>query len=249
MKGSRIKPTQAGNNRTGIASNMDEAKRTMEGARSVRDASSEVDDLIDARVVFSKKAPPVGTMPAAKIDGGVPQIFIDQLAGRVAFERAGARAYELLMVKLQASSAHTGRPTREELEHLRDEELEHLAITVRALEELGADPTAMTPAADLSMVNGSGILKNLADPRVTLTQALDSILIAELNDNETWAMLISLALKLDRGDLAREFHRVLEQEQEHLDKIRTWLNSSIAAQAGIEVPEHVQHPGSPSATL
>lgn len=245
MKRKRTKPTDVGTNRTGIATSPEEAKKTQEGARQgVRDASPDIERLPEARVASSRKAPPVGTLP--KLDGEVPAVFIDQLGSRVVFERAGARLYELLMVKLAAAGRHDGGPTREELEHLRDEELEHLAITMRALEELGADPTAMTPAADISAVNGSGILKNLADPRVTLTQALDSILIAELNDNETWAMLTTLALKLGRGDLAKDFHRALEQEQEHLDKIRRWLNASISRQAGIEPPQHAQHRGAPS---
>lgn len=248
MKSQRTNPTDIGTNRTGIATSPEEAKETQEGAvQGVKDASPDVEKLPAARLASSRKAPPVGTLPELKSpDSEVPAIFIDQLGSRVVFERTGARLYELLMVKLAAASPHEGGPTREELEHLRDEELEHLGVTMRALEELGADPTAMTPAADISAVNGSGILKNLADPRVTLTQALDSILIAELNDNETWAMLTTLALKLRHGDLARDFHQALEQEQEHLDKVRGWLNASISTQAGLEPPEHAQHPGAPS---
>lgn len=247
MKPTRIKPTQLGDNRTGIATSPEEAKRTRDGARQgVKDASPDARRLFEARLRFSKQAPPVGTLPQLANGREVPTIFIDQLGGRLAFERTGARLYELLMVKLKAGHPHEGGPTLDELEHIREEELEHLGVTMRALEELGADPTAITPMGNISTVNGSGILKNLADPRVTLTEALDSVLIAELTDNETWAMLMTLALKLGRGDLAREFHHVLEQEQDHLEKIRTWLNVSISGQAGLEAPAHGQHPGAPS---
>jgi rubrerythrin len=247
MKSTQTKPTDIGSNRTGIMTSLEEAKRSQEGAtEAIKKSSTDVEHLNQMRLGFSKNAPPVGTMAPLKAVDHVPPVFLDHLGSRIGFERAGVRLYELLMVKLQAAHPHSGGPTLEDLEQLRDEELQHLAVTMRAVESLGADPTVITPAADISTVNSSGILKNLADPRVTLTEALDSILIAELNDNETWSMLADLAQKLGRSDLAKEFHRVLEQEQEHLEKVRVWLNSSISGQAGLEPPPLGQHPGAPS---
>jgi len=160
-------------------------------------------------------------------------VFLDLLGERLAFERTGARLYEALLVKLEAASEHAERPTRDELERIRDEEVQHFAVLEEAVEELGGDPTALTPSADITAVAGAGWVQVLADPRCTLNEGLKVILAAELADNDGWLTLADLAARLGHEDLAERFRRALADEEDHLARVRAWVLLSVEAQAGL----------------
>jgi rubrerythrin len=243
-----MKPTDAGSNRTGIAVSMAEARRTIEGA-----AAGTPDDLVDmeplepmtVRVQWSSAAQPLGTMPRpASIKGAArsmvkalkgehSNVFMDQLGARLAFERSGTRLYEALLIKHEAANVHEGGPTREELEEIRDEELEHAAMLAECIERLGADPTSVTPSADVQSVASHGVLQVVADPRTTLSQALEVVLIAELADNDAWQLLAELAEGLGQDELAQQFRHALVQEEEHLVRVRRWLSAALRGQIGL----------------
>jgi rubrerythrin len=242
-------PTEMGSNRTGIKASPIDSKKTIEGAEAGVPTSAVSFEPIEIhawRVKASTNVGPVGTVPppgtlkgAAKavikaIQGERANVLIDQLASRLAFERGGTRLYEALLTKFDAGHPHEGGPTRAELEHIRDEELEHFGLLAACLEELGADPTAMTPGADIQAVASAGLMQVVTDPRTTLTQALDAVLVAELADNDEWQLLIDLAERMDQPEMATRFQRALEQEDEHLTKVRSWLTKAIMGQAGIE---------------
>ena len=63
----------------------------------------------------------------------------------------------------------------------------------------------------------------IVDPRTTLLQSLEAILIAELADNACWEALIALAQQAGEDALVQPFEQALVTEQEHLRKVRTWL--------------------------
>jgi len=250
------KPTDIGTNRTGIKASPLDSKKTLEGARDSKLVDpGDAGMLADERMEWSQTADPVGTMPppgtfkgtvktvAGKLKGNEPNVFVDKLGERLAFERTGVRLYEALLCKLAAANVHEGGPTREEIEHIRDEELQHFKILKESIESLGGDPTTMTPCADITAVASSGILKVLSDPRSTLTQCLEAILIAELTDNDAWVMLTNLADGLGKADLAERFRQAMSEEEEHLMLVRTWVSAGVNGQAGI-----VPTPPQPQAT-
>jgi len=239
-------PTDLGANRTGAAASPRDSQKLVEGARQgVPRASFDLAALQAERVSFNDDADPVGTVPPpATLKGAVKTVgkalmgekatvLIDQMAARLAFERTGTRLYEALLTKLLAAGSHPGGPNQTELEEIRDEELAHAALLADALVRLGADPTAMTPAADITAVASEGVLKVLVDARTTLTQCLEAILIAELTDNDSWAMLVNLADKMGQDEMAADFREALLQEEDHLDRVRNWLQLSLEGQAGV----------------
>jgi rubrerythrin len=243
------KPTDVRSNRTGIGTSPLESKQAIEGARAATERPR-VDgkELLATRVKLSRQAEPVGTMPppsslkgVAKsavdaVKGKHPMVFLDLLAERLAFERTGTRLYDALLAKHDAADPRPEGPTRADLEQIRDEELRHFAILKDAIEKLGGDPTVMTPSADITAVMSMGLVQTLADPRVTLTQGLKAILVAELADNDGWTLLADLAEQLGHDDLAQRFQEALGEEEEHLAQVREWLSSAIVGQAGL-------HPG------
>ena len=109
--------------------------------------------------------------------------------------------YEALIAKHDAYRDYDGGPQRRELVKIRDEEHAHARMLDGLIAELGGDPTALTPSADLVAVESLGIQKAIADVRTTLDQALHAILVAELADNAGWDMLCDLADAANQDDV------------------------------------------------
>ena len=251
------KPTDIGPNRTGIATSPIDSKKTVEAAVQADTAGVLDGNALEAeRVRWSSEALPVGTVPppgtvkgaikaiVEKIEGHKLPVFIDKLGERLAFERTGTRLYDALLAKLAAANVHEGGPTRQAIEQIRDDEIRHFGLVRDALLQLGADPTAMTPGADIIGVSGLGWVQVLTDPRSTLSQCLVVMLSAEAADTEGWDLLVALAESLGFDELATQFRLALVEEEEHVVKVRAWLTNATMGQAGARPT-----PRQPGATL
>jgi rubrerythrin len=239
------KPTDTGMNRTGIATSPIDSRRTLQGAEEAQ-TRGPLDGaaLIAERVRWASEADPLGTVPppaslkgvinttVEKLEGHKPTVFLDKLGERLAFERTGTRLYECVIAKLEAADPHPAGPTRADLEQIRNAEHRHFAMVRDAITQLGADPTAMTPCADLVAVAGLGWVQAIADPRTTLNQCLDVLLIAELADQGGWELLIGLAEQLEFDDLAQQFQTALAEEEQHVLLVRGWITAALLGEAG-----------------
>jgi rubrerythrin len=163
-----------------------------------------------------------------KLVGVSPEVLIDKLGERLAFERTGTRLYEALIAKAQAIELDD--ELLNTLERFHDEEREHFRLLVQTLEKLGADPSAMTPCADVVGVTSMGLLQVISDPRTNWAQSLNALLTAELSDNAGWEMLIELARISGQSGIAESFQRPLDEEQIHLATVKEWLNDEISRQ-------------------
>jgi hypothetical protein len=81
----------------------------------------------------------------------------------------------------------------------------------------------VTPSANLHATAAHGINQVIVDPRTTLLQSLEAILIAELADNACWEALIELAQGAGEDKLVKQFEEALRNEQDHLAKVQAWL--------------------------
>jgi len=88
---------------------------------------------------------------------------------------------------------------------------------------LGADPTVMSPSADLQATLSRGIVETLVDARTNFVQGLEAILVAELADNDCWTALVELAEIAGEDELATRFREAEMHEREHLLLVRSWL--------------------------
>ena len=145
------------------------------------------------------------------------------LGERLAFERSGTRLYEALVSKHDAFGSFAGGPSKGDLEAILQEEYRHFTMLASTIEQLGGDPTVVTPSADLQATASHGIVQVIVDPRTTLLQSLEAILLAELADNACWEALIALAEQAGEDTLVQPFEQALVTEQEHLMKVRAWL--------------------------
>ncbi len=236
-------------NRTGIQTSPVESKRMVEGAEQLTPVEGMPMDGagIRTRMMFAKEADNIGTVPppgtlkgAAKtafqtLKGNKPTVFLDQLGARLAFERTGTRLYDALLIKFEAEGGWDGGPTAAELRQIREEELQHFEMLKECMQNLGADPTAMTPAADVCAVASEGVMKVVVDPRMTLAQSMEGILIAELADHDGWDMLVTLADSMGKNEFANRFRQALADEDRHLMLVRGWLSQRVEAEATREL--------------
>ncbi len=233
-----------GMNKTGIATSpVDGADITQ--AAQARQPSHLGDDslLLKVRQQYTRESEGIGSVPppaslkgVAKtavdlLKGARPSVFIDKLGERAAFERSGVRLYQGALAKLEVLGSWEGGPTTEGLTRILNDELSHFGLVSEALTKLGADPTAMTPSADVAAVTSMGLPAVVADPRMNLRDTLHALLVAELTDNAGWEMLIELARGLGHDALAERFQLALDAEAEHLSRVRNWLSAGVTLEA------------------
>jgi ferritin-like metal-binding protein YciE len=226
----------AGTNLTGLVAAPQRSQEMLTGTEEFPPSSEgSAEDLALVRIAYAKEVEPLGSMPplvhgegkgksAAKaVKGEQLLLFMDKLGERLAFERTGTRLYEALVSKHDAFGSFTGGPSREALEHIRQEEYQHFTLLQSVIEQLDGDPTAVTPSANLHATAAHGIQMVIVDPRTTLLQSLEAILIAELADNACWGALIELAQEAGKDTFVQQFQEALGNEQDHLDKVQAWL--------------------------
>jgi rubrerythrin len=182
--------------------------------------------LTEVRLQYIREAEPLGSIKSAAVQlerGLAP--FIDKLAERLAYERGGTRLYDAVIAKFMAYEGELADASLEEFVEIRNEEASHAALLRTCIEQLGGDPTAQTPSADLVGVATAGFLQAASDPRTTLAQTLQVALSAELVDVASWEMLIWMAESLGQDGMMERFRKALEHENEHVTKVRGWYES------------------------
>jgi hypothetical protein len=236
---------KTGLNRTGIQMAPKLSKEMIEADPTLAVLSSNSDISIDElREMYIRESGDLGTVPIPgsvkgavttglkKLQGKDPEVLIDKLGERLAFERTGARLYDALITKCEATLPNVSvKPLRE----FREEEVEHFRLVWNAMEAIGADPTAQTPCADASGVASMGLMQVLTDPRTSVPQCVEAILIAELADNDGWELLITLARNAGLDDVAQQFEVARANEAKHLAHIREWLKSLVIKNEGVSI--------------
>jgi rubrerythrin len=166
------------------------------------------------------------------LKGDSPQILLDKLGERLAFERTGARLYDALITKCEVMLGGDISMSIEDLQAIRSDEARHFLMLSDAIESLGGDPTSQTPSADLVGVESQGLVQVLNDPRTSLAQSLHAIVTAELSDKAGWETLIALADEHELTDMVNDFTLALNEEREHLALAQTWYEEAIGLTYG-----------------
>jgi bacterioferritin (cytochrome b1) len=231
-------------NRTGIMTSPIETQKMLEAEAALQPVfEGDPADFADIKVLSITEADPLGSVPPpASIKGMVktglkmmtgvkPQVFLDKLAERAAYERGGTRLYDALIVKFKTSGPAASGATLEELTKIRLDELTHYHVVVEAIRSLGGDPTAQTPSADIVGIETMGLMQVLNDPRTSFSECLNAMLIAELTDVDAWGLLSTLADDIGEDELAQRFREALLEENHHLQQVRTWYQASVMKQA------------------
>jgi rubrerythrin len=263
-----VQPTTTGLNRTGAIASEIRTQAMREAVNELTPPLAIDTGAIKAqRMAYVREADAVGSIPPPAswkgmvktsfkiLRGGNPEVLLDKIGERIAFERGGTRLYDALITKYEVVSKMEngrlppasavvmtegdgalvtqleGESALETLLRIRNEELEHFHLLSDAMVALGGDPTAQTPSADVIATASMGLIQVVTDPRTTLAQCLNAMLTAELTDNAGWELLIELADYAGEDDIAGEFLGALAEEQEHMIIVRSWLGALVAHRA------------------
>lgn len=233
-----------GMNRTGVQMSPIDTKAMLKDDGSVRGNEGDESALLGLRSAYIADADGVGSVPLPgsvkgalnvgmqQLKGDSPQILIDKLGERLAFERTGARLYDALITKCEVMHLGDISMTVEDLQSIRADEARHFMLLRDAMEAMGADPTAQTPSADLVGVESMGLVQVLNDPRTSLEQSLHAVLTAELSDRAGWETLIALADEHELTEMVNDFTLALNEEREHLALVQTWYEEAIGLSYG-----------------
>lgn len=242
-----------GMNRTGMQMSPFDTSTMQSGMPASMTPATPGDDsaLAEMRSSYITQADPLGSVPipgtvrgaittgVSMLTGDQPQLLLDKLGERLAFERTGTRLYDALITKFEALQDESTSMTLADLQRIRQDEARHFAIVADAIETLGGDPTSQTPCADLVGVESMGLMQVVTDPRTTIAQSLHAILVAELADQAGWEMLIALAESEKQSVMITDFSVALDEERAHLAQVQAWfeeatMGRSISAGAVVD---------------
>lgn len=240
------KSTQLGMNRTGTDMSPIHSKAMLKGQKLFEVGPIDVTAMAAIRSSYIKLEEPVGSVPLPgtlkgvltsgkeKMTGHNPEVLINKLGERLAFERSGVRLYDALIMKVEADQAEAGESviSLDLLKQFREEEYEHFLMVKEVMESVGADPTAQTPDADVAGLAALGIQKVMTEPRTSLSQCLEALLTAEMTDNGAWELLVDICEEMGLDDTSARFREALAQEDTHLKHIKSWVRQLALKQAG-----------------
>lgn len=232
--------TKLGMNKTGKDMSPVDSRRLIDYAEQVKaDPPESTNALTTIRGSFAAEASNLGAVPVPgtvqgmaatalqKLTGKKPELLVDKLGERLAFERTGVRLYEALIAKLKGLADQVDPAILRSVTRFRDEEGKHFQLLRKTMEGLGADPTAQTPAADATAIVSSGALQLISDPRSNLAQCLNALLTVELSDNAAWELLIQLARESEQNEMAEAFAEAQREEKQHVATVRDWLQNQL----------------------
>lgn len=244
------KTNKLGRNRTGIEMSPIQSKEMISGAETLTPPSqSDFAPLIVVEREYIAEGGVVGSVPMPgsmkgvlksameKMTGHNPEVLLNKMGERLAFERSGVRLYEAFIIKCESMNLPK-QVSLETLRQFRGEEEQHFHIVKNAMLSMGADPTAQTPDADVIAVASMGIQKVIQDPRTSLSQCLSALLTAELVDNAGWEVLIKVAEGMGLEQITADFVKPLQEEEKHLQTIREWYEYVVMAEAGKKLTKH-----------
>ncbi|MFL6674198.1 MAG: ferritin Dps family protein [Massilia sp.] len=251
-----------GMNKTGVQMSPIDSKAMLDVAESERGVAGDESALVDMRSPYIAESDGLGSIPlpgtvtgavsmgVQMLKGDSPQILLDKLGERLAFERTGARLYDALITKCEVLLDGQISMALEDVAAIRADEARHFLMLKDAIESLGGDPTSQTPSADLVGVESLGLVQVLNDPRTSLAQSLHAIVTAELADKAGWETLIALADEHELGDMVNDFTLALNEEREHLALVQTWYEEAIGLTYGdVEIePDATGAQSGPTAT-
>lgn len=234
---------KTGMNRTGMQMAPLQGPTQVKYATEQGPAPGNAHEVAAARLAYIDEADRVGSVPipgtgkglvstaAGKLAGNNPEVLIDKLGQRLAYERSGTRLYEAALVKVQGDQDERMARLRADLMAIRDEEEAHFHLLTQVIESLGADPTAQTPGADVSAVAAMGLIQVITDPRTSVPQCLEALLTAELTDHASWELLVELAQQQGHKDMAARFTDALAAEARHTEVVQQWLREWLTREA------------------
>jgi len=155
------------------------------------------------------------------------QVLLDKLSEFLMVEQGGLKLYRVVAARA------TDPVLRQRYEEFGQETAKHRAVLIRLIQQLGGDPSYVSPTARMAAVKGDALLETalkaggLSQEELEIND-LENVLLAETKDHADWSLLQQLALQLPAGDakdaMTAAVNEVEDEEDEHL----TWARETLA---------------------
>lgn len=149
-----------------------------------------------------------------------PNLVLDILCARVAYERTGVQLYDSVIRKIEVNGQERYRRMLETLRKHRGEEKEHEEWLEAQIRRLGGNPHDKTAMARLEEEESQGVKSVILDGHTQISHLLHALLTAELADNAGWDLLVKLAGDAGDVEAKKEFAKRMAHEVEHLAFVR-----------------------------
>jgi hypothetical protein len=153
------------------------------------------------------------------------ELLIGKLHERWITEKTAVELYDLAAAVARFSEEDE---LAARLERMRKQEHAHEELLEDVLRRFGRDPHDPHPEAESARIQGQGMVEVLSRPDLTVTQALQVLLAAELVDEIGWELLEDLCVEagIDE-DFIRDVRAARRQELEHVHVIRDALEARL----------------------
>lgn len=154
------------------------------------------------------------------------QVLLDKLSEFLMVEQGGLELYRV------AAGRCTNAAMKRHYQDFGKETMRHREILVRLIEQLGGDPSYISPTARLAQVKTSGLLE--ATMKVSgLSQQekeandLENLLLAETKDHSDWHLLQRLVEQVDDAKVKAALQGIVAEVEQEEDTHLSWARDTL----------------------
>ena len=154
-------------------------------------------------------------------------VLRDKLSEFLAVERGGLKLYDRALQIV--SDAEVSRKFRDFREQTRN----HESILLRVIDELGMDPTYVSPGAKLATDKATSLLNTMNSPdglapKAIEINAIENIVLAETKDHADWEMLGKIARQTNDSRLSDVLKPAVSEVEPQEDEHLNWTKEQLA---------------------
>jgi len=154
-------------------------------------------------------------------------VLRDKLSEFLAVERGGLKLYDRALQII--SDAEVSRKFRDFREQTRN----HESILLRVINELGMNPSYVSPSAKLATEKATALLNTMNSPdgltpKALEINAIENIVLAETKDHADWEMLGKIARQTDDSHLSDVLKPAVSEVEPQEDEHLNWTKEQMA---------------------
>ena len=160
------------------------------------------------------------------------EMLREKLSEFLAVERGGLKLYDQALLILK--DAEVARKFRE----FREQTSKHESILLRVMDELGMDPSYVSPAAKLAEQKATSLLNTMTasdgGPATGISSAdaeinaIENIVLAETKDHADWELLGKIARQSNDDDIRDVLKPAVSEVEPEEDEHLNWTKAQLA---------------------
>ncbi|HEV2122356.1 MAG TPA: ferritin-like domain-containing protein [Chloroflexota bacterium] len=158
------------------------------------------------------------------------QVLFDKLSEFLMVEQSGLELYRV------AASRCTNPTLKQRYEEFGNETERHREILITVIEQMGGDPSYVSPTARLAQVKAAKLLEatllvdGLSQEEVEAND-LENLVLAETKDHADWHLLEQVMQQADDEDVKRILQQVVGKIEEEEDTHLQWARETLGQMA------------------